>query len=228
MSNEAKIRAKDGAKIRANIAAGSGRNARRGPLSASLVVTLLTTLVAALAGCEALTGGVVAQTQLVNLNGSRVYGRVLFHETDGKTLIGSTLDRPAPLAQSLAAEAGTVFIRADIYGLTPNRLYGIAIHENGNCSGNGAAAGGHFSPESKPHGRYDRPDSHAGDLPNLSADGEGTAAFSHMTRLLSVSPGPRSVVGRSIVVHENADDYKTQPDGNAGVAIACGVIKARD
>jgi Cu-Zn family superoxide dismutase len=185
-------------------------------------------LMALVSGCETWTGGSFAQAQLENLNDSRVWGRVMFHQTDGKTLVGSVFDRSAPVAQSLAAEAGTVFIRADINSLTPNRQFAFAVYEHGDCSGNGAAAGGHFNPDGKPHGRYGRPESHAGDLPNLSSDGEGTAVFSYETRLLTVAPGPRSIVGRSIVVRETADDYKTQPDGKAGLAIACGVIKARD
>ena len=89
-------------------------------------------------------------------------------------------------------------------------------------------AGGHFNPQTKPHGRYDSTDHHAGDLPNLSSNGEGIAMFAFTTDQLVVAPGPRSVVNRAIVIHESADDFKSQPAGNSGKRIACGVIRSMD
>ncbi len=73
-----------------------------------------------------------------------------------------------------------------------------------------------------------RPTDHAGDLPNLSSDGEGVAVFSFTTDQLTVAPGPHSVVNRAIVIHESADDYKSQPAGNSGKRIACGIIRSAD
>ena len=66
---------------------------------------------------------------------------------------------------------------------------------------------------------------HAGDLPNLSSNGEGVAVYSFTTEALTVSQGPNSVVNRAIVIHESPDDYESQPAGNSGKRIACGVIR---
>ena len=94
-------------------------------------------LVVMVAGCDTLTGGSFAQAQFVNLNESRVWGRVMLHQTDGRTQVGSFLDRSAPVAQSLAAEAGTVFVRFDVKNLPSNRQFAFAVHERGDCSANG-------------------------------------------------------------------------------------------
>ncbi len=76
------------------------------------------------------------------------------------------------------SSVGKIYIRGDINGLPPGRQFAIHIHEKGDCTGNFAGAGGHFNPGSKPHGRHDTPEHHAGDLPNLSSDGEGVAVYS--------------------------------------------------
>jgi Cu-Zn family superoxide dismutase len=78
----------------------------------------------------------------------------------------------------------------------------------------------------KPHGNYRVADRHAGDLINLQSDAEGNAVYAFETNLLTVTAGPTSVIGRTIVVHADPDDYRTQPAGNSGEAIACGVIRA--
>ena len=83
---------------------------------------------------------------------------------------------------------------------------------------------GHFTPSGKPHGR---PGSgHAGDLPALKGDKAGRGKMDVMLEGISVGSGPGNVVGRGLIVHADPDDYKTQPTGNAGARIACGVITA--
>jgi Cu-Zn family superoxide dismutase len=114
----------------------------------------------------------------------------------------------------------TLIVRASLIGLPANRELGIHIHENGNC----AAPGGHFNPKGTPHGRFGRGEHHAGDLPNIRADGEGTEFYVYETSALTVTPGPTSVAGRSVVITDAADDYKSQPDGKSGAPLACGVI----
>jgi Cu-Zn family superoxide dismutase len=119
-----------------------------------------------------------------------------------------------------------VVVRANFIGLEPNREYGLHIHEKGDCSGAGAsAAGGHFNPGGAPHGRPGRGPHHAGDLPNVQALGEGAVSYAYETRALSVTEGPASVVGRSVVITRNPDDYQTQPDGKSGPPLACGLIR---
>jgi Cu-Zn family superoxide dismutase len=122
-----------------------------------------------------------------------------------------------------------VLVRADLTGLQPNREYGLHVHEHGDCLGATATGiGGHFNPDGKPHGRPGSDASHAGDLMNLRADGEGYVMSVFQTTAISLTPGPRSVIGRSIVLSRDPDDYKTQPDGNSGPPIACGFIRRTD
>ncbi|MCL4798204.1 MAG: superoxide dismutase family protein [Burkholderiales bacterium] len=120
-----------------------------------------------------------------------------------------------------------VVVTAEITGLKPGSQHGFHVHEKGDCSAPDAtSAGGHFNPGGKPHGHHASPERHGGDLPNLVADEEGRARYTAATTLLTVAAGPASVVGRGVVVHRDPDDYKSQPAGNSGPRIACGVIRA--
>ena len=85
---------------------------------------------------------------------------------------------------------------------------------------------GHFNPFGKPHGNPAGAERHAGDMPALKAEMNGQATLEADLDQMTVTPGPGSVVGRGLIVHADPDDYKTQPTGNAGARIACGVIKA--
>jgi Cu-Zn family superoxide dismutase len=110
-------------------------------------------------------------------------------------------------------------------GLTPGRQHGFHIHEAGDCSsGDGMSAKGHFNPQGKAHGQ---PGSgHAGDLPMLQADKAGKAKLDVTVDGISIGQGAGNVVGRGLIIHADPDDFKTQPTGNSGARIACGVIKA--
>jgi Cu-Zn family superoxide dismutase len=89
------------------------------------------------------------------------------------------------------------------------------------------SAGGHFNPGGKPHAHHAQAERHAGDMPNLKADAAGVAKFSFSSDGLSATSGAaNSVVGRAVVVHRDPDDYKSQPAGNSGPRIACGVVAA--
>lgn len=122
-----------------------------------------------------------------------------------------------------------VHIEGAIKGLKPNHLHGLHVHEIGNCSGKGAkSAGEHFTVEKKPHGGPADKSKHNGDLGNVLANAEGVATVDIYTEDLSLSSDTkdkRSVLNRSIVVHEKEDDLKHQPSGNSGGRIGCGVIK---
>jgi superoxide dismutase, Cu-Zn family len=120
-----------------------------------------------------------------------------------------------------------VHVTANVTGLAPNGEQGFHVHEKGDCSsGDGMSTGGHFNPDAKPHGPQQAPH-HAGDLPALKADATGKASATFVLDDVTVSAGPRSVVGRGLIVHKDPDDYKTQPTGNSGARIACAVITAR-
>ena len=86
------------------------------------------------------------------------------------------------------------------------------------------SAGGHFNPTGKPHGPQDA-DHHAGDLPALKADASGVAELKVELHGLAIGQGATDIVGRGLIVHAQADDYKTQPTGNSGARIACAVIQ---
>jgi superoxide dismutase, Cu-Zn family len=112
-------------------------------------------------------------------------------------------------------------------GLKPNAEHGFHIHEAGDCSsGDGMSAKGHFNPHAKPHGNPASAERHAGDLPSLKADKSGRAKVDVTLDAISIGAGAGNVVGRGLIIHADPDDYKTQPTGNAGARLACGVIKA--
>jgi Cu-Zn family superoxide dismutase len=118
-----------------------------------------------------------------------------------------------------------VRVVADISGLAPG-AHGFHVHEKGDCSDPEAkSAGGHFNPATQPHGAPDAAQRHAGDLGNLTADDAGHATLESTDSVMKLS-GPDSVIGRAVIVHAGADDFTTQPTGDAGGRVACGVIEA--
>jgi len=134
-----------------------------------------------------------------------------------------------------SATAGTVWFVQDgselqvlgrVSGLRPNQEHGFHIHEKGDCSSPDAmSAGGHFNPTGKPHGPLTG-DHHAGDLPALKADANGRASFRVRIPGNVLAAGPGDFAGKAVVVHAMPDDYKTQPTGNSGARVACGVISS--
>jgi Cu-Zn family superoxide dismutase len=124
------------------------------------------------------------------------------------------------------ADGDGVLVHARVSGLKPNGEHGFHVHEKGNCaSPDATSAGGHFNPGGAPHGPQGAP-RHAGDLPSLKADAKGMADAKFRVTGLAVGSGAADVVGRAVVVHADPDDYRTQPTGNSGARIACGVIVA--
>jgi Cu-Zn family superoxide dismutase len=118
-----------------------------------------------------------------------------------------------------------VLVTGEIAGLAPNSEHGFHIHEKGDCSsGDGMGTGGHFNPTGKAHGAHEHSEHHAGDLTSLKADAAGVAKFSFESATISVGAGPTDVVGHGLIVHRDADDFKTQPTGNSGARVACAVI----
>ena len=116
----------------------------------------------------------------------------------------------------------TVQVVADITGLTPGK-HAFHIHEFGDCSApDAASAGSHFNPTKQPHGAPDSPQHHAGDFGNLEADSSGKAHLELKSNMLKFS-GESSILGHAVIVHEKVDDW-SQPVGNAGGRVACGVI----
>jgi superoxide dismutase, Cu-Zn family len=122
---------------------------------------------------------------------------------------------------------GFVLVKARIEGLTPGK-HGFHIHEAGDCSApDASSAKGHFNPGKHHHGGPYAHERHAGDLGNLKANSKGVADYERKYKTMRLS-GDNSIVGKAIIVHEKEDDFKTQPSGNAGARVACGVIEAKE
>lgn len=121
---------------------------------------------------------------------------------------------------AVTAVDGGVRLEVKATGLKPG-VHGFHVHEVGDCSApDASSAKGHFNPGGKPHG------GHAGDLADLSADAAGAASLSSVITGLTLDEGPTGIIGRAFVIHADPDDHVTQPSGNSGKRVACGVIKA--
>ncbi len=174
-----------------------------------LRMLVLPALVLAFAACAS-TGAKPlgsAAAALEAKSGSKVTGKAVFTRIEGDWL----------------------HLRIDIAGATPG-LHAVHIHEKGDCSAADAAtAGGHWNPWKKKHGAWMQVDGefHLGDLGNIEVGADGMGAFEVTTDQFDMGCNcEKDVVGRSVVVHEKADDLRTDPTGNAGSRIACGPIKA--
>ncbi len=121
------------------------------------------------------------------------------------------------------AGRGQVKVTGEVSGLAPGK-HGFHVHEFGDISnpGDGKCAGGHFNPEKTMHGAPDADERHVGDLGNIEANADGVATID-MTDSVIRLIGPHGIVGRSIVIHADPDDFG-QPTGNAGARVAFGVI----
>jgi Cu-Zn family superoxide dismutase len=161
--------------------------------------------VLALSGCASTPDEPLrANAGLAATKGSKAFGEATFEQAGNKVRL-------------------VVFVQ----GLQPDREHGFHIHEKGDCSsGDGMSAGGHFNPLGKAHGRHTDTARHAGDLPSLKAGKNGRAKLDVELDGLSIGSGPTDVIGKGLIIHADPDDFKTQPTGNAGARIACGVIKA--
>lgn len=120
-------------------------------------------------------------------------------------------------------------VTGTISGLPGNSTHGFHVHETGDCSAPDAtSAGGHFNPASTDHGRVGQGEHHAGDSDNITADADGNATVQGWLEGATVGDGAATdIVGKAVIVHADEDDYATQPTGNAGDRLACGVIAAR-
>ncbi len=146
-------------------------------------------------------------------------------ETLASTELKLADGQPAGTARVVSDGQGVRLI-ADVTGVSPG-LHGIHLHTVGQCEAPAfTSAGGHLNPEGKQHGTENPAGSHLGDLPNITADESGKGSISvalHSTReqLLNVLFDSD---GTAVVVHAGPDDYKTDPAGNSGGRIACGVL----
>ncbi len=134
---------------------------------------------------------------------------------------GSALTGTATFTQS----SGAVHIVVDVNN-APEGVHAVHLHEKGDCAApDASSAGGHFNPTHMSHGSPDSPNHHAGDFGNMTVGNDGHGHLELDSTILTIAPGEMSVSGHAVVVHANADDMTTQPTGNAGGRIGCGVVK---
>lgn len=160
--------------------------------------------VLALAGCATAPAGPQATATLQPTKGNATSGSLTFVE-----------------------HGGHVMVSGQVSGLKPGQEHGFHVHEVGDCSsGDGMSTKGHFNPDGKPHGPQHAAH-HAGDMPALKANAQGVAKVDFHLNGVTLKPGTTSLAGRGLIVHISPDDYTTQPTGNSGARIACGVIQLR-
>ena len=169
----------------------------------NILMTLSGTVL--LAACaSAPSSAPVAEAKLEARSGSAVTGTVTFSPAGDKVLVS-----------------------ARVSGLTPGQ-HGFHVHESGDCgAADASSAKGHFNPANRSHGYYESGEHHAGDMPNLVADAAGNANVVAEVAQMSLTAGPGGIIGRSIVVHADPDDYQSQPAGKSGKRVACGTILLR-
>lgn len=120
---------------------------------------------------------------------------------------------------------GNVEVTVDLTNVPPG-VHGFHIHDKGACGNGGNDAGGHFNPNSMIHGAPDAVSHHAGDFGNVTADDKGEVHTRFTTAAVTLGTASNSAIGHAVILHANPDDLTTQPTGNAGGRIACGVVMA--
>lgn len=160
-------------------------------------------------------GGFTAQAQTEEKSSAPLKAIAVLHPTAGNK-VGGTV--------TFTEVADGVQVNAELTGLTPGN-HGFHVHEFGDCSAPDlSSAGGHFNPTNKPHAGPDATERHVGDMGNVEADASGKAKLEYLDHHISLTNDQSSVIGRAVVVHAKADDLKSQPAGDSGARIACGVI----
>lgn len=168
----------------------------------------------ALLAAMLLSGGISAAREIV----------VDLHDETGE-VVGSAV---------FLEEEGGVRITVELTGFTAaaGGARGIHLHETGACEPDFSAAGAHFNPEGAEHGHENPLGHHAGDLPNIEVDADGNASYEYLNEVVTLDEEEGTSLlagdGTAIVIHFEPDDYETDPDGNAGERIACGVVAAAD
>jgi superoxide dismutase, Cu-Zn family len=174
-------------------------------MEATMINKMISAIVAMIlvTGCSMATSGLRGHTELKDKDG-RVIGTALLQE-----------------------RSGGVLVRVEAKGLTPG-LHAVHVHSVGKCEGPAfASAGGHFNPTGKKHGLRSPEGAHAGDLPNMLIEKDGAGRFETMTDSFTLSAGPLTLFdndGSALVIHAAGDDEVTDPTGNSGDRVACGVI----
>ena len=142
---------------------------------------------------------------------------VLLQDPDGRLLANG----------AVTAESGGVRVRMEAAGLSAG-TYAVHLHQTGRCNApDFQSAGPHWNPTGRQHGRLNPLGAHLGDLPNLTVGADGAGSVEFLVAGASLGRGSRGLAdedGTALVVHAGADDYRTDPSGNSGARLACGVV----
>lgn len=131
-------------------------------------------------------------------------GKAEFNVVDGQIKLVITLDVPAKA----------------------NKTVAVHLHEHGDCGDMGMDSHGHWNPTNKQHGKWGAAEFHLGDIGNIALDASGKGMLEMQTNLWTIGgDSTTNIVGRAVIVHGGQDDFKTQPTGNAGNRIGCGVVQ---
>jgi Cu-Zn family superoxide dismutase len=153
---------------------------------------------------------------------------VLVWAADGKAVIkGTAADSKISGEATLTEGKDGLTLVANVANVPPGK-HGFHIHEKGTCDDMGKAAGGHFNPDKVSHGYLPKDGAmhaHAGDMGNIDIAADGTGTYKLFLPGLTLTEGNYAVAGKAIILHEKEDDFTTQPTGNAGGRIGCGVIE---
>ncbi|WP_426275028.1 superoxide dismutase family protein [Chryseobacterium sp. S-02] len=120
-----------------------------------------------------------------------------------------------------------VTMKLDVKNLTPG-IHAVHIHEKGDCSAaDGTSTGGHWNPSKNDHGKWGAEHFHMGDIGNLTANQDGVATLTFKTDkwCLGCTDESKNIIGKGLIIHASADDFHTQPTGNAGGRVGCVEIK---
>lgn len=124
---------------------------------------------------------------------------------------------------SFQEDNGALTVTASVTGAPPGE-HGLHIHANGICEGDFTSAGGHFNPANTDHACPPATPRHAGDLGNITIGADGSGTLTVTVRNATLAEAANSVVGKAMILHAGTDDCQTQPTGDAGSRLACGVI----
>jgi Cu-Zn family superoxide dismutase len=191
-------------------------------LLSSLLLTLSLLFTLSLAG---LLGLAAAQQTTQQTTQQEAQARAELQDADGNTVGHATFS---------SSDEGAVIVRIELEGFeaAAGGEHGIHLHETGLCEPpDFESAGDHFNPTDAEHGLLNPDGPHAGDLPNIHVDEDGNASYEVTTLLITLAEGERSILngdGTALVIHTDADDHISDPSGESGDRIACGMVERVD
>lgn len=152
-------------------------------------------------------------------------GPTVYQDPSAIAVLSSTQNSSVRGVATFLRSGGVAVVNLNLAGFKPNTVHGVHIHDSGDCTArDGSSAGGHFNPASSQHGGVSGSARHMGDLGNITADANGEVLESFNVGDIAFGTGTDSIVGRGLVIHADRDDLKSQPAGNSGPRVACGLI----